>query len=221
MKNRATQTYIDNASYNGLFAELERRTFEIIELKERISQLSLDECVFANDTAKLKFYTGFTCMRPIKVILCRLEPALNNIKNQKVSNFQKLLITLIKLRSNTSNLSLAYRFDLKTDEIKTTFARVVSSINNTLGKVIYWPQRDRGEKVTVVLDRFEIPIRSNQTAGGNGRTTVKYLMVRAPDGTIWYISKGYAGNVDDEQITKECGIMKKLLPGDKVFTDTS
>ena len=34
-----------------------------------------------------------------------------------------------------------------------------------------------------------------------------------------FISNGYGGRASDVHITEDCGILKKLLPGDAVLTD--
>ena len=49
--------------------------------------------------------------------------------------------------------------------------------------------------------------------------TIKFLVGIAPDGTITFISKAYGGRITDSQLTVDCGILKKLEPGDEWMAD--
>ena len=41
----------------------------------------------------------------------------------------------------------------------------------------------------------------------------------APQGTVSYIFLGWRGKVSDKHLTLNCGILKKLLPGDTILAD--
>jgi len=38
-------------------------------------------------------------------------------------------------------------------------------------------------------------------------------------GSVAFISKGWGGRVSDVHLTKNCGLLKKLLPGDMILAD--
>jgi hypothetical protein len=40
-----------------------------------------------------------------------------------------------------------------------------------------------------------------------------------PQGVISFISSGYGGRASDKMITKNCGFLNKLLPGDLVLAE--
>ena len=49
--------------------------------------------------------------------------------------------------------------------------------------------------------------------------TLKFLVGITPNGAISFLSKCYGGRATDIFITEDCGIAKKLLPGDQVMAD--
>ena len=49
--------------------------------------------------------------------------------------------------------------------------------------------------------------------------TVKVLIAIAPQGVTTFVSASWGGRVSDKQLTRECGIIQKLLPGDIVLAD--
>ena len=51
--------------------------------------------------------------------------------------------------------------------------------------------------------------------------TVKFLIGISPQGVVSFISEGWGGHVSDIQRTEECGLLRKLLPGDVVLADRS
>lgn len=49
--------------------------------------------------------------------------------------------------------------------------------------------------------------------------TIKVLIVITPQGVISFISECWGGRVSDAHLTEQCGILKKLLPGNIVLAD--
>jgi len=49
--------------------------------------------------------------------------------------------------------------------------------------------------------------------------TVKFLIGITPRGSVAFISKGWGGRVSDVHLTENCGLLKKLLPGDMILAD--
>ena len=49
--------------------------------------------------------------------------------------------------------------------------------------------------------------------------TIKVLVAITPQGTISFLSKAWGGRASDKYITKHCGVLNNLLPGDLILTD--
>ena len=44
-------------------------------------------------------------------------------------------------------------------------------------------------------------------------------MLLAPQGSTTFISKGWGGQVSDQHLTENCGILDQLLPGDQILAN--
>lgn len=81
--------------------------------------------------------------------------------------------------------------------------------------------------VRVILDCTEIALetassltlQSEMFSNYKNRTTLKGLIGVAPCGLVTFISPLYTGCISDKEITKICGILPLLEPGDEVMAD--
>lgn len=114
--------------------------------------------------------------------------------------------------------------------------QVIDVLFAKLKPLIQWPERDillatmpmcfrkHCPRWTVLIDCFEIFTErpSNQHAktqtfsNYKHHKTVKYLIGVIPQGTISFKSEG---RVSDKNITENCGLLDKLLPGDLILAD--
>ena len=84
-----------------------------------------------------------------------------------------------------------------------------------------------GKKTTVIIDCFEIFIcrpsnllaRAQTFSSYKHHNTVKVLIEITPQITISFVSKARGGRTSDKFLTENCGILKKLLPGDLILAD--
>ena len=74
---------------------------------------------------KLTYYTGLPNVQVFLLILNTIDEYLTSIKIKKLSNFQKLLIVLMKLRLNVDFTDLSYRFDVRISSVSELFKKVV------------------------------------------------------------------------------------------------
>ncbi|XP_065209267.1 uncharacterized protein LOC135837802 [Planococcus citri] len=192
------------------------------------------------DEVKLKFYTGLPSFQVFQLIQNAIDDSLSSLKFTAIDNFQMLLLTLMKLRMNSSFRDLGYRFGIRADSASLIFKKVIIFLYHALNEFIIWPSRDAakvlipacfrnnfGDKFAIILECFEVStqkpssLRANQQSFSNysGTNTVKYLIGITPHGVVSFVSKGYEGRVSDRVITEDCGILKNLLPGDVVLVD--
>lgn len=225
---------------DNLMAELQRRTSEAMYWRSVADELSLKQNGFINNDKKVKFYTGLSNYKLLCVILNRIDGCLSTIVVRNLDNFQKLLLTLMKLRSNFTFSDLAYRFRVDNRAASRIFKKVIFILHYTFENLIHWPDREHlkmlmpkcfedkfGDRVSVIIDCFEIATERPSTLKARNQSfshykqkhTAKYLIGITPQGTVSFISPGYGGRVSDKIITEDCGILEKLQEGDIVLAD--
>ncbi|XP_028291655.1 uncharacterized protein LOC114454923 isoform X2 [Gouania willdenowi] len=210
-------------------------------LRESVEKISLSENSLRNDAEKVKFYTGLPNYFVLETVMWLLVPHMDGMKNIKLSKFQQLLLTLMRLRLDLRNQDLAYRFGVKVGTVTKTVHRMVNIMSSTLvPTAVFWPSRAELRKnlpaalcnshpdCVVIIDCFSVPFeeplsRNNQLQQsfhpGTTHNVLKYLIGVAPQGVVTFVSRGVLGNVSDKSLAEGCGFMCKLLPGDVVLAN--
>jgi len=106
--------------------------------------------------------------------------------------------------------------------------------------LIAWPERENlrkmmplcfhpvyGVKVVAIIDCYEIKIEKPSNLVGRSSTWSQYkqsnkakiLLAMSPQRVTTFVSDCYGGRTSDKHLTCDCGILKKLLPGDVVLAD--
>ncbi|XP_051733486.1 uncharacterized protein zgc:113019 [Ctenopharyngodon idella] len=215
-------------------AEINRLLEENRRLKEELSQKKMDEDFLKDDDVKVTYYTGLPCFAVLMGVLTQLLPCLPQT-GRKLSPFQMLLLTLMRLRLNLPIQHIAYLFSVDRNTVSTTFRDTIETMFTQLNPLVHWPQRHClqatmphqfveafGSRVAVIVDCIEINIggASNQTSSHyTNKHTLKYLIGITPRGAIAFISHGWEGPVSDEHVTENSGLLNKLFPGDLVLAD--
>ncbi|XP_077057551.1 uncharacterized protein LOC143710491 [Siphateles boraxobius] len=218
-------------------AEINRLLDENRTLKEELSQKKMDEHFFKDDDVKVKYYTGLPCFAVLMGVLQQLLPCLPQTV-RKLSPFQMLLLTLMRLNLPIQHIAHIFCIDRKT--VSTTFRDTIATMFTHLSPLVHWPERHClqgsmphqfveafGNRVSVIVDCFEINIERASNLKARAQTfyhykhrhTLKYLIGITPQGAISSISKGWGGRVSDKHVTENSGLLNKLLPGDLVLAD--
>uniref|UniRef100_A0A3B5A6I6 Uncharacterized LOC103371902 n=1 Tax=Stegastes partitus TaxID=144197 RepID=A0A3B5A6I6_9TELE len=238
-KGKFAQTSDAPVNFDDILKALKK---ENQALRESVDRMSLSENSLRNDAEKVKFYTGLPNYFVLETVMWLLAPHMDGMKNVKLSKFQQLLLTLMRLRLDLRNQDLAYRFGVKVGTVTRTVHRMVNIMSSTLvPTAVFWPSRAELRKnlpaalrashpdCAVIIDCFTVPCeepvsRGNQQQGapqgseaGAGCNVLKYLVGVAPQGVVTFVSRGVLGSVSDKSLAEGCGLLCKLLPGDVVL----
>lgn len=212
-------------------------------LRESVEKMSLSENSLRNDAEKVKFYTGLPNFFVLETVMWLLAPHMDGMKNARLSKFQQLLLTLMRLRLDLRNQDLSYRFGVKASTVTRTVHRMINIMSSTLvPTAVFWPSRAELRKnlpaalrashpdCAVIIDCFTVPfeepfaqgdqqksVGQNAQGFGAGYNLLKYLIGVAPQGVVTFVSRGVQGNISDKSLAEGCGFLCKLLPGDVVL----
>ena len=196
-------------------------------------------CEFANDTEKVKFYTGLPSFHILNTVFLQVSPHVA-CKSRNLTAFQEFILTVMKLKLDMPFKDLSYRFNISVTTVSRIFAAWMVALDVRLSPLIHWPEREDlwrtmpqcfqfsfGKKATVIIDCFEVFIcrpsnllaRAQTFSSYKHHNTVKVLIGITPQGTISFVSKAWGGRTSDKFLTENCGMLNKLLPGDLVLAD--
>ncbi|KAL1005667.1 hypothetical protein UPYG_G00062020 [Umbra pygmaea] len=219
-------------------AEITRLLQENSELRSELTKFKMDEEFFKDNTEKVQYYTGLPCFAILLSMFTTVKPFLPVAK--KLSQFQMVLLTLIRLRLDLPIQHLSHIFNVSPRTLSATFADTIDVLYARLTPLLYWPERHClqatmphqfleafGMRIAIIVDCFEMRTErpSNEMACAQslsrykGTHTMKYLIGFTPQGQISFVSKGWGRRASDKHITENCGLLNKLLPGDLVLTD--
>lgn len=238
-RGRFSQTCDTQVNFEDTLKALKK---ENQTLRESVEKMSLSESSLRNDAEKVKFYTGLPNFFVLETVMWLLAPHMDAMKNAKLSKFQQLLLTLMRLRLDLRNQDLAYRFGVKVGTVTRTVHQMIGIMSSTLvPTAVFWPSRAELRKnlpaalrathpdCAVIVDCFTVHFEESTSPGcqqqvpassqgaGTNNNVLKYLIGVAPQGVVTFVSRGVPGNVSDRSLTESCGLLCKLLPGDVVL----
>ncbi|XP_022183201.1 uncharacterized protein LOC111042812 [Myzus persicae] len=205
------------------------------QLEREVNYFNFSENTFLNRPTMFTYYAGLT-MDVFKLVLESIKPGLTAL-NQRLTEFQKLLLCLMKLRLNLPFKDLGFRFNITGATASMIFRKVIILLEHMFKRLIHWPALRStmpqsffnvfGNSVAVILDCFEITIekpsnlkaRAQTWSSYKNKNTVKYLIAITPQGSISFISEGWGGRTSDKYITENSNLLNKILPGDVVLAD--
>ncbi|XP_015234369.1 PREDICTED: uncharacterized protein LOC107087349 [Cyprinodon variegatus] len=238
-KGKFTQMSELSVNFDDILKALKK---ENRALRESVEKMSLSESAFRNDAEKVKFYTGLPNYFVLETVMWLLAPHMDAMKTIRLSKFQQLLLTLMRLRLDLRNQDLAYRFGVKVGTVARTVHRMVNIMASTLvPTAVFWPSRAELRKnlptalrashpdCAVIVDCFTVALEeplsaeAEMTPSHSDRSrptfsSLKYLIGVAPQGVVTFVSRGAPGSVSDKSLAESCGFLCKLLPGDVVLS---
>lgn len=207
-------------------------------LTEQLAMGKRDLDFLVNDV-KCNYYTGVQNYQVLKKLYNFLVPSLEK-PYCFLSKDQIFVMTLTKLRLNTPIRTLAYDYGVCPNTISKYYHRTLyiiyqcchyalepTPLNNLLRHTPPEFVAKYGHKRIFIVDCFEVRCETpgNVKAAASHysnykRTqTVKFFIAVHPDGTIGFISNGFAGRCSDREILKQSGFLNLLQEKDVVLAD--
>ena len=187
---------------------------------------------FIKNDQKVKYYTGLPNGELLMEVFKLVVPF--------PGNKEEWYWTLMKLRLNCGLQDLAYRLQVSLSTMTRRYQEMIDMMYIRLNFLIFWPERENliktmplcfwpvcGVKVVAIIDCYEVRIEKPSNLVAKGATwsqykqanTVKILIGISPQGVTTFVSDSWGGRVSDKHLTRESGLLKKLLPGDILLAD--
>jgi len=167
-------------------SELENLRDKCSELQNQSDYFNFTEKTFNGREKMFTYYTGLESMEVFNLILEHIKEGLT-ANNQRLNEFQKLLLCLMKLRLNTPFTDLGYRFNVTCTTASLIFRKVIILLEHMFKSLIYWPEREAlrstmprsffnifGNSVAVIIDCFEISIEKPSNLKARAQTWSSY-----------------------------------------------
>lgn len=234
------QTDFVLSDIDNLHKELAAINHDKYVLRAKISAMELNKEGFKGNENKVNFYTGLPTYALLLFVLHEIAPFLNVTATSSLNKFQQLLLTMMKLRLNLKFVDLGYRFRISHVTASRIFHQTLNILYRCMYRYVVWPEREElhrtmpvsfkeafGNSVAIIIDCFEVfterasnlKARCQTWSAYKHHNTVKFLIGICPQGVVSFVSEGWGGRASDKHITENCGILKKLLPGDTVLAD--
>ncbi|KAK3926027.1 THAP domain-containing protein 11 [Frankliniella fusca] len=188
--------------------------------------------------SKLCTFTGLTSYKLLdKIVLCVTQIKPESLK-MNLTNTERVLLCLTKLRLNMSYASLSVFFGISDETCSKYFRYTVQVLAEVLKGLVKLPSVEETRKnipkcfrrysyTRIVLDCMEIPVEKPRClkerimtySQYKGRHTLKTCVGVSPSGMIIFMSKFYGGRASDKKIVVDSEILNCLEFRDGVMVD--
>ncbi|XP_062535339.1 uncharacterized protein LOC134204542 [Armigeres subalbatus] len=221
--------------YYSEVLRLQARNYEL-ESKLLATRRGLN---FINNDQSCKYFTGVAKFSVLFKLYKYLESSLDE-PYCEFSKDQMFLMTLTKLRLNSQLTSLAHDYNVSVTTISKYFHRTLYiiyecckwAIKPTQKSVVLRHTPDKfvkqfGSRRVYIIDCFEVMCQTpsdlkaacSHYSNYKKHETVKFLIAMNPDGTVAFISSGFAGRCSDKEIFRQSKFIDLVDEGDVVLAD--
>ena len=161
------------------------------------------------------------------------------IRSYKFAPEDQICLYYHKLKSNSTNTSLAITFGVDENTVSSIFEHMVEIMFDHSRQYLWWLSKREVQETMpksfkqkfpntrVIIDATEIRTQIPKSVRAailkyssyKHYHSLKVLIGIAPNGIITFISQAYGGRITDSQLTVHCGILDKLESGDAVMCD--
>ncbi|CAH3150206.1 unnamed protein product [Pocillopora meandrina] len=197
-------------------------------------------------TYVLRMETGLPTKEVFQIVVnyaSRFKDSLSYYTGWRVESISfedQILITLMKLRQNYTNLHIAQLFSCSVATISNVVTTFVHVLHNILFDDLMTniPSREKNKLCSpssfsmftscrIVIDCTDIEIAApslmsqQNTIYSNyrGMNSFKVIVGVAPNAVIMYVSKLYPGSISDKEIVKQSGLMNHIASDDLILAD--
>ena len=150
-----------------------------------------------------------------------------------LSEFDQLIMVLLKLRLNLMDQDIAYQFGVHQTTVSRNFRKVMNVLYSRLKPLIRWPEREqliltmpidyqsKFRRCAIILDCCEVfgqrpsnlKARAQTWSNYKHHDTVNVLIGIAPQGVISFISEAWGGGVSDVCLMESRGLFERRQEG--------
>lgn len=240
---KEVQTDLSVEDIDALFKHYQEAVKERNFLLNKMATLVIDVEFFKGNNKTTRFYTGLPTWSLLNNFFEMIKEFLPTHFNCKLSRFQMLALTLIKLRLNYTFTELGYRFQIDATTASRYFHRCIFILfklfNNS--KLVHWPDKRENlllnipsyfrstfkERISIIVDCFEIFIEHSAVLRAAAQAfsfyrhhaTLKFLIGISVTGVILFVSIGFGGRASDKEVVAKSGFLNKIQNGDVVLAD--
>ena len=235
---------VDEQNYTmkdvGVQTELTLDEISSMEVKffsvSHAQETTLSEEFLKSDSNAVKFYTGLPSYARLKAVFDFVSASMDENPHFALPLFQQFFVTIMKLQLNLTDQDLAYCFGVNQSTISRNFRKWIDIMDTRLEPTIRWPSQEEVKKTMpmefrkyfkqciCIIDCFEVFCERPSDLMARAQTfsnykTIKFLIGITPQGVISFVSKVWGGRVSDKYLTKNCGLLSFLQPGDVILAD--
>ena len=160
-------------------------------------------------------------------------------RKRMLSPEEELFLCLSRLRCGLLEKDLANRYNISVSQVSNIWLTWLDFLRTRLRAVPIWPSRqfvdetmpanlkESYPRTRVIIDCTELFLempseprcQSATFSTYKNHNTAKGLVGISPRGDIVFVSELYAGNTSDQQMTRDCGVLNLLEPGDEIMAD--
>ncbi|XP_065645260.1 uncharacterized protein LOC136075753 [Hydra vulgaris] len=155
LKDSFCQTEITNKHIVSMDKEITSLKSEICNLMSELSFLNVGTIEWFVSDEKVLFYTGLPNM-DVFFTLFKFIKSFLSCKRSKLSDFQHISLTLMRLRLNLTLNDLAYRYNISSTTASSVFLKTIDVLYLRLKELIIWPDREQlyNKKMLFILASY-------------------------------------------------------------------